>query len=678
MSQGTSGYAPPPPPPSPSFGPYQNPQQQTGQLGGPPAQSGYQGQGSAGQGGYGPPGPPPPQYGTGPQGSSQTTGQQYQYDRTDEATIGNYYGGLSPRGQGGFYTQANPYTSQDPRTAYGGFDYGQQYYQNLYEGLANQYGSRNAPGVDYGQANMAYGNFQGDMNAIDPVIAQQQANIGQEQGLAGQLQSVASGQGQTAADIAFSQGLDRSMAAQQAQAASAGGGAGYALAQRSAAAQAGAQQAQGTAALGMQKFQEQRAAQEQLAGLYGQIGGQEQGITGQYLGAGQEQLGAMGQSAQMGQFGAQLGLSQEQLNQQGQLGAYGLEANMNQAQLQAYQNADIAQQQADTQRYGQTYISPTQAGGAAVGAVGAGAAMMSDIRAKQDIAPAGYGGSMGAPDTTFGQYKTPPSPWMGAGMSPAARTGISGTGTSMQAGMAPMGAQTRGPGGYALGPQAPGMGSAPSPMLRTQPRPMAMAARPSSSMRPMMVSDKAAKMQARAVGQLEERAAQAERWAPPPREVLRAAPGGGTRPLNALTVMGQPHTARNIYSQTGGGPYAPIAQPPARPMPPPPPAGAIASDENGKQRTPHTYADAYLDTLKPYSYRYRNPNDEPTDLPTADEYLGVMAQDVERGPTGRTLVKESPRGKALDLGPNLSATMAGLGRLNERVRALEGDKSGRR
>jgi hypothetical protein len=48
-----------------------------------------------------------------------------------------------------------------------------------------------------------------------------------------------------------------------------------------------------------------------------------------------------------------------------------------------------------------------------------------------------------------------------------------------------------------------------------------------------------------------------------------------------------------------------------------------------------------------------------------------MAQNVERGPTGHTIVKDTPNGKAIEGGAMLSALAAGEGRLHERVNQIE-------
>ena len=104
----------------------------------------------------------------------------------------------------------------------------------------------------------------------------------------------------------------------------------------------------------------------------------------------------------------------------------------------------------------------------------------------------------------------------------------------------------------------------------------------------------------------------------------------------------------------------------------------LASDERLKASEPgglaRSEADAFLESLHPSSYRYKDSADEPGMGSGGGRYLGVMAQDVERGPTGSTLVKDTPRGKMLDVPANLSAALGGIGRLHERIAELEAMK----
>lgn len=87
---------------------------------------------------------------------------------------------------------------------------------------------------------------------------------------------------------------------------------------------------------------------------------------------------------------------------------------------------------------------------------------------------------------------------------------------------------------------------------------------------------------------------------------------------------------------------------------------------------PTNRADAFLEGIHPLSYHYKNAANEPRSTPTGGRYLGISAQDLEAVPeVGRQMVSDGPRGKRIESGPTLSAALAGLARLHERVRELE-------
>jgi len=101
--------------------------------------------------------------------------------------------------------------------------------------------------------------------------------------------------------------------------------------------------------------------------------------------------------------------------------------------------------------------------------------------------------------------------------------------------------------------------------------------------------------------------------------------------------------------------------------------GGIASHavSEGTKSGQRTEADMFLEHLRPYTYRYKDPSNEPSSQPTGGRYLGVMAQDVEQSPTGPQIVKDTPRGKILEGGALMSALAGGVGRLHQRLSALE-------
>ncbi len=83
--------------------------------------------------------------------------------------------------------------------------------------------------------------------------------------------------------------------------------------------------------------------------------------------------------------------------------------------------------------------------------------------------------------------------------------------------------------------------------------------------------------------------------------------------------------------------------------------------------------DQFLDGIRPLSYHYKDAENEPRSVATGGRYLGISAQDLEAVPeVGHQMVSDGPRGKRIESGPTLSAALAGLARLHERVKELEG------
>ena len=97
--------------------------------------------------------------------------------------------------------------------------------------------------------------------------------------------------------------------------------------------------------------------------------------------------------------------------------------------------------------------------------------------------------------------------------------------------------------------------------------------------------------------------------------------------------------------------------------------GAFLSDENAKTdvRDGSGPAEMLMSQFAPYKYRYKG-DDKPR--------LGVLAQRLEKTPEGKSLVRETPQGKKIDVAQGLGAALASIGDLHRRVKQLE--KGGRR
>ena len=101
---------------------------------------------------------------------------------------------------------------------------------------------------------------------------------------------------------------------------------------------------------------------------------------------------------------------------------------------------------------------------------------------------------------------------------------------------------------------------------------------------------------------------------------------------------------------------------------------AMMSDEHAKSHIDGGMApaDRVLDSLQPYTYAYKDPGNEPRPDPNGHHYLGVMAQDLEKTPEGAQAVEQGPDGaKRVNTNAALSIALAGVGRLHERISALE-------
>jgi hypothetical protein len=80
---------------------------------------------------------------------------------------------------------------------------------------------------------------------------------------------------------------------------------------------------------------------------------------------------------------------------------------------------------------------------------------------------------------------------------------------------------------------------------------------------------------------------------------------------------------------------------------------------------------SFLDALQATSFEYKK---EAKGLPGAGEgrRLGIMAQDLEKaGPVGKSMVKDTPTGKQVDMGVGFGAILAAQSSLNERLKQLE-------
>lgn len=89
------------------------------------------------------------------------------------------------------------------------------------------------------------------------------------------------------------------------------------------------------------------------------------------------------------------------------------------------------------------------------------------------------------------------------------------------------------------------------------------------------------------------------------------------------------------------------------------------SDETKKDVSPKAPdLDAFMESLTPALYKYK----DPTAAGAQDgEEVGVMAQDVEKSPVGRTMVKNTSGGKMLDMQKGFGVILAALAALHDKI-----------
>lgn len=96
------------------------------------------------------------------------------------------------------------------------------------------------------------------------------------------------------------------------------------------------------------------------------------------------------------------------------------------------------------------------------------------------------------------------------------------------------------------------------------------------------------------------------------------------------------------------------------------------SDERLKAdiRSASDDADSMMAALHPVSYRYKD------ERHGAGYRLGILAQDLEESSLGKSTVVETSDGKGVDIVRGISASLAGIARLHERLEAVEKRKRG--
>lgn len=95
--------------------------------------------------------------------------------------------------------------------------------------------------------------------------------------------------------------------------------------------------------------------------------------------------------------------------------------------------------------------------------------------------------------------------------------------------------------------------------------------------------------------------------------------------------------------------------------------GMALSDENEKKDKSggEGKVKGFLDALQAYTYKYKNPEHG------EGQQLGVMAQDLEKTPIGKSMVVDTPEGKMVDYGKAGGVMLANQAMLHDRLSQLE-------
>ena len=95
----------------------------------------------------------------------------------------------------------------------------------------------------------------------------------------------------------------------------------------------------------------------------------------------------------------------------------------------------------------------------------------------------------------------------------------------------------------------------------------------------------------------------------------------------------------------------------------------LSSDRRAKKKIKSGKSEAqqFLDSLKAYSYEYKDPDSVGA---KAGRILSVMAQDLEKTDLGKQMVLDTPAGKFVDYGQSLAAILASQAHLNDELKSI--------
>lgn len=517
-------------------------------------------------------------------------------------------------------------------------------------------------------------------------IADQRGNIADERNLGSYNVNQMNGTGPSVATGQLQKGIDRSIVAQIAAARSGSNPGGEAAAMRGAQGQAATLQGQAASDAAVIRAQESQAAAQRQQSLLGQVGSQQAGIAGQQAAITGQQAGIAGQQASQAaqeadiakQLQAQYGLEQgnaleqaklmlasRQTDDQRTLGMYDAAAKQQQladASLTNQQKVEMEGYKAKNQADQANVDTSTGFLGGVIGAAGGALSLFSDERLKsftsdedsKDFDPDSFAGpSLSGKPNRF-QTGIASGVKFGSGLAKTAKGMSGGSGDSVGSDAWAKKVNSGNSPSYA-GSSAPDASGGPDWLSSY------MASKPQTGQTSNLsvtqdpYSDEDMKFF------MDEGGASS---GPAPAAFAAMAPGGGMdvggtgKMMNAMDTRFEKNPGANPVSDAG--------------------KKSFMSDEETKspvvRKAGRHAADDFLDAIHSYMYKYKDPSNEPRTEPTGGEYLGITAQDLERAPhVGRQIVINTPTGKRVNTAAAVSAALASVARLNERVKSLEGN-----
>jgi hypothetical protein len=96
----------------------------------------------------------------------------------------------------------------------------------------------------------------------------------------------------------------------------------------------------------------------------------------------------------------------------------------------------------------------------------------------------------------------------------------------------------------------------------------------------------------------------------------------------------------------------------------------LSSDKNVKENIQNQdKVKSFLDAIEPVTFDYKNPDGQNGKTP--GKHLGIIAQQIEKAPFGKSMVMDTPNGKAIDIPSAVGTLLGSAAELNDRISSLE-------